>query len=160
MLRKIGGVVLSLIAMAALVFAGSIALWFAVGVDRVLTPGSFDGTQLLNVWSVAVSIVGALGAGWLCFRISESRAAVVVFACLCLVMGLGNALGQRGKPEPGPRPSGLSVLEAVKLRKEPEWFTLLVPVVGALGALVGGGVFSRRASSSIEKRQATPGRAV
>src|SRR5437879_4278574 len=143
MIRPIAGVVLSLVAMAALVFAGSIALWFAVGVDRVLTQGSFDGTPLLNVWSIAVSIVGALAGGWLCFRISESRTAVIVFACFCLVMGLGNSVGQRRKPDPGPRPSGLSVLEAVKLRKEPEWFTFLVPVVGALGALVGGGMFPR-----------------
>jgi hypothetical protein len=144
MIRPIAGVVLSLAAMAALVFAGSIALWFAVGVDRVLTPGSFDGTPLLNVWSVAVSVVGALAGGWLCYRISESRTAVVVFAGLCLVMGLGNAFAQRAKPEPGPRPSGVSVLEAVKLRKEPPWFTLLVPVVGAVGALIGGGAFPRR----------------
>ena len=143
MIRQIAGVLLSLVAMTALVFAGSIALWFAVGVDRVLTKGSFDGTPLLNVWSVAVSVVGALAGGWLCFRISESRTAVIVFACLCLVMGLGNALGQRGKPDPGPRPPGLSVWDVVKLRKEPEWFTFLVPVVGALGALVGGSVFPR-----------------
>ena len=144
MIRSIAGVVLSLVAMAAFVFAGSIALWFALGVDRVLAQGSFDGTLLLNGWSVAVSIVGAVAAGWLCFRISESRTAVIVLACLCLVMGLGNALGQRGKPEPGPRAPGLSVVEAVKLRKEPGWFTLLVPVVGVLGSLAGGGVLSRR----------------
>lgn len=144
MIRPVAGVVLSLIAMAAFVFAGSIALWFAVGVDRVLAQSSFDGTPLLNVWSVAVSILGAVAAGWLCFRISESRMAVIVLAFLCLVMGLGNALGQRGKPEPGARPPGLSVFDAVKLRKEPTWFTLLVPVVGVLGVLGGGGVFSRR----------------
>jgi hypothetical protein len=144
MTRPIAGVVLSLVAMAALVFTGSIALWFAVGVDSVLMQGSFDGTPLLNVWSVTISVVGALVGGWLCFRISESRTAVIVFACVCLVLGLGNALGQRRKPNPGPRPSGLSVLEAVNLRKEPEWFIFLVPVVGALGALVGGGVFPRR----------------
>jgi hypothetical protein len=144
MLRPIAGLVFSLVAMAALVFAGSIAPWFAFGIDRVLAPGSFDGTRLLNVWSVVVSAVGAVAGGWLCWRISESRTAVIVFACLCLVMGLGNAFGQGAKAEPGPRPSGLSVLEAVKLRKEPAWFTFLVPVVGAVGALVGGGVLPRR----------------
>jgi hypothetical protein len=144
MFRAIAGVVVSLGAMAALVFAGSIALWFALGVDRVLAPASFDGTPLLNAWSVAVSVVGALAGGWLCWRISGSRTPVIVFACLCLLMGLGNAFGQRAKPEPGPRPSGLSVMEAVKLRKEPAWFTFLVPVIGAVGALVGGGVIPRR----------------
>jgi hypothetical protein len=142
MIRPVAGVVLSLVAMAAFVFAGSIVLWFAVGVDRVLAQGSFDGTSLLNVWSVAVSIIGAVAAGWLCFRIAESRTAVIVLACLCLVMGLGNARGQRAKPEQGPRAPGLSVFEAVKLRKEPAWFTLLVPVVGVFGVLGGGGVLS------------------
>jgi hypothetical protein len=119
MIRPVAAVVLSLIAMATFVFAASIALWFVVGLDRVLTQGSFDGTPLLNVWSVAVSMVGALAAGWLCFRIAGSRTAVIVLACLCLVMGMGNALGQRSKPAPGPRPPGLAVMEAVKLRKEP-----------------------------------------
>ena len=144
MVRPIAGVILSLAVMAALTFGASIALWFAMGVDRVLAPGSFDGTPLLNTWSVAVSVVGALVGGWLCFRISESRTAVIVFACFCLLMGLGNAFGQRGKPEPGPRPAALSVMDAVKQRKEPAWFTFLVPVIGAVGALIGGGVLPRR----------------
>jgi hypothetical protein len=145
MARTFPGVVASLVAMAALTFALSIALWFALGVDGVLQPGSFRDTPLLGAWSVAASAAGAVAGGFLCARLTRSRAAVGALAAIGFLMGAGNAAGQRGKQEPGARPAGLGVFQAIGQRKEPGWFTLLVPVIGAAGILAGGAL-GRRSS--------------
>jgi hypothetical protein len=124
--------------MACGVLALTMALWFALGVDGVLKPGTFDARPILDAWSVFVSIAGALFAGWLCAAISRSRAAVIALAVLCILMAAGNAVGQHQKPIPGPREPGVPAFQAMARRKEPDWFTFLMPVVGAVGVLVAG----------------------
>jgi uncharacterized protein YndB with AHSA1/START domain len=42
------------------------------------------------------------------------------------------------KPAPGARPPGLTVVQAIATRKEPAWFTLLMPFAGVAGVLLGG----------------------
>ena len=43
--------------------------------------------------------------------------------------------------------AGVSVMEVVTQRKEPDWFTLLMPLLGGAGVLVGGRGAGRRAMS-------------
>lgn len=47
-------------------------------------------------------------------------------------------MAQSRKPEPGARGAGLAVAEAMAARKEPAWFTWLMPCVGAAGVLIAG----------------------
>jgi hypothetical protein len=143
MVRSILGVIASLIAMAILVSVLSVALWFVLGVDGVLKPATFDAMPVLTIWSVLAAFIGALFGGWMCLKISKSRTAVLVFAILAILLGLLNATMQQGKPTPGPREPGLSVFDAIQKRKEPIWFTLLVPVIGCAGILLGGRGFSK-----------------
>jgi hypothetical protein len=138
MARSILAVVLSLILMACGVLALTMALWFTLGVDGVLKPGTFDAKPILDAWSVVVSIAGALIAGWLCAAISRSHAAVIALAVLCLLMAVGNAVGQHAKPAPGPRDAGIPILQAMTLRKEPAWFTFLMPIAGGASILLAG----------------------
>jgi hypothetical protein len=149
-LRSVLGVVVSLVATALLVLALSFGYWFAMGVDGVLRPGTYDGTLALNVWSVVFSVVGAVFGGWLCAVTTRSRTAMIVFAALSLLMAAANAVGQVNKPEPGVRPAGKSVFEAIGTRKEPVWFVALVPPLGAACALVVGlRVLRGRAKASV-----------
>jgi hypothetical protein len=138
MVRSILGVIVSLIVMAILVFVLSIGLWFALGVDGVLKPGTFDGMLVLTIWSVLASFIGAFVGGVMCAKITKSRTAILVFAVLAVALGLLNATMQMGKPAPGVREPGLSVVDAIQKRKEPVWFTFLVPVIGCVGILLGG----------------------
>ena len=138
MVRATLGVIGAFVLMAVLVVVLSMGLWFVLGVDGVLRPGVFDGNALLNIYAVLAGIVGAVIAGWLCAKISRSNTAVVVFAALCFVMGTVNAVMQMNKPDPGPRAPGLSVRQAIEKRKEPMWFTLLMPVIGSTSALLSG----------------------
>jgi hypothetical protein len=132
------GVIVAFVAMMALVLGLSLGLWFTLGVDGVLLPGRFDGTIILNVCAVLAAVVGGLFAGWLCATISRSRTAVIVLAALCFLNGAGNALAHWGKPVPGPREPGLTIMQAIEKRKEPAWFTLLIPFAGSCSVLLVG----------------------
>jgi carbonic anhydrase/acetyltransferase-like protein (isoleucine patch superfamily) len=143
-MRTVLGVVIAFVAMSAVVFAASVAPWFAVGLDAVLQPGRFDSTVSFNVYAVLVGILGALFAGRLCATIAPSRIAVISLAALCFAAGMTNALAQMNKPIPGGREPGVTVAEAIARRKEPAWFTLLMPCVGVAGVLLGGRVRTQR----------------
>jgi hypothetical protein len=138
MLRIVIGVIVSFVAMSIVVFSLSIAPWYLFGVDTVFQPSRFDTTPAVTVYAVLVGALGAVGAGWLCARLTQSQGAVIALAVLCFLAGSGNAVGQRKKPAPGPRPPGLSVGQAMTQRKEPAWFTFLMPCIGVLGVLIGG----------------------
>jgi len=137
-MRAALAVIVSFAAMSALVLALSLAPWFALGVDAVLEPGRFDSTATFNAYAIAIGLLGAVFAGWLCASIGRSRLGVLVLAVLCFAGGMMNAVMQYQKPEPGARRAGLTVLEAVNVRKEAVWFTLLMPPAGAITVLLSG----------------------
>jgi MFS family permease len=137
-MRAALGVIVSFTAMSVFVLALSLAPWFMLGLDTVLEPRRFETTALFNAYAIALGILGAVFAGWLCATIGRSRSAVLALAVLCFAGGLMNVVMQNRKPEPGPRPDALTVIEAVTLRKEPAWFTLLMPAVGTVSVLLSG----------------------
>jgi hypothetical protein len=56
---------------------------------------------------------------------------VISLAVIFAAGGVGNAISQMNKADPGRREPGLSVAQAVSMRKEPAWFTTLMPCAGA-----------------------------
>jgi MFS family permease len=137
-LRVLAGTLVAFLAMSISVFALSVAPWFGLGVDGVLKPGVFDTRPAFNAYAVLVGILGALFAGWLCARISRSKTAVLLLALVACAGGFVNAFAQSRKPDPGARVSSVTVAQAISVRKEPAWFTLLMPVVGFVAVLIGG----------------------
>jgi hypothetical protein len=144
-MRSVLAVAVSFVTMSVVVLALSIAPWFVLGLDVVLEPGRFVTIRVYDVYALLVSVSGAVLGGWMCALIGRSRMAVAALAALCFAGGVTNAFAQRRKPEPGARVSNVAVVEAVSRRKEPAWFTLVVPVVGFAGVLIGG----RRAGGHI-----------
>lgn len=137
-MRAVLGVVVAFVAMSAVVFALSLAPWLALGNDVILEPGRFDSVVAYTVYALVIAAAGGVFGGWLCGVIGRSRTAVIVLAVLSVAGGLTNHFAQHHKPEPGPRAPGVAVMDAVAQRKEPDWFTLLVPFVGAAGVILGG----------------------
>lgn len=137
-MRAFLGVVVAFVAMSVTVLALSLAPWFVFGVDGVLEAGRFDSTPITTAYALVVGVLGGAFAGWLCAGISRSRAAVYVLAVLCAGAGLTNHFSQHHKPEPGPRSAGVSVMDAVVQRKEPDWFTLVTPVLGVTALVLAG----------------------
>ena len=132
-MRSVLAVAVSFVTMSVVVLALSIAPWFILGLDVVMEPGRFVTSDVYDVYALLVSVSGALLGGWMCASIGRSRMAVTVLAVLCFAGGVTNTLAQRRKPEPGGRATNVAVAEAVSRRKEPVWFTLVVPVVGFAG---------------------------
>jgi hypothetical protein len=137
-MRAFLGVVVAFVTMSVTVLALSLAPWFVFGVDGVLQPGRFDSTPIYTGYALVVGVIGGAFAGWLCEAISRSRLAVYVLAVLCAGAGLTNHFSQQHKPAPGPRPAGVSVMDAVVQRKEPDWFTLASPVLGVTALVIAG----------------------
>lgn len=144
-MRAVLGVVVAFVAMSVTVLALSLAPWFVFGVDGVLEPGRFDSTAVFTAYALVVGVLGGAFAGWLCAAISRSRPAVYVLAALCLAAGLTNHFSQHHKPEPGARPAGVSVMDAVVQRKEPDWFTLMTPALGVAALVIAGRATVKRA---------------
>jgi uncharacterized protein YndB with AHSA1/START domain len=137
-MRSVLAVVTALVVVAVAVYALCIVPWFALGLDAVLEPGRYDTTTAYNIFAIGVAFAGAVGGGWLCARIGKSLNALLVFAGLGFLGGVANVGVHAMKPEPEARQPGLSVLEAAAKRKEPFWFTAVMPCVGVVGILAGG----------------------
>ena len=137
-MRTVLGVIVALLTMVVVVSAVSVAPWLVLGVDAVLKPGGFDTTTSYTAIALVAAALGGLIGGGICSALTRSRTAVYVLAVFALVGGMTNVVGQARKPQPGPRASGLTVTEAITQRKEPMWFTLVIPCLGVLGVLRGG----------------------
>jgi uncharacterized protein YndB with AHSA1/START domain len=137
-MRSVVAVVVAFVAMAALTWGLSIAPWCAFGLDAVLEPARFDGKLAYDLYAVAAAIAGGWVGGALCRRIGGSGRAVAVLTLLALLAGTGNAIGQRLKPEPGPRGAGVTIGDAVVARRERLWFVVAIAVLGPASIVVGG----------------------
>lgn len=137
-MRIVLAVIIAFIAMSVFVFALSIAPWYVYGVDGVLEPERFDTTAIITAYSLVISFLGAVIGGFIVKRIGRSMTGVVVLAVLCVIGGAINAIGQMYKPDPPARQSGVTTVEAMQQRKEPTWYTLLIPLIGVVGVMIGG----------------------
>jgi hypothetical protein len=137
-MRTAVSVIVAFVAMNVVVLALSFAPWFILGLDGVLEPGRFDSKMAYDVYALLVSTAGAFFAGCVCMKISRSWRAVFCLALICFAGGMTNAVMQSRKPLPEARGAGVTVAQAVERRKEPVWYSFLIPFVGVLGALSGG----------------------
>jgi hypothetical protein len=138
MVRAILGVVVGFIVGGIISFGLFLGLWFALGVDGVLEKGKYEGTMVLNIVAPLTSILGGLVGGLLCAKISRSTRAVATLAAILFAMlALGSVTDQM-KPNPGARPEGQKVMEALMNGKPPMWFSIINPLISAGGVLLGG----------------------
>ncbi|MBS0190668.1 MAG: hypothetical protein U0573_02100 [Phycisphaerales bacterium] len=143
MLRAISGVIVSYIVLAIAVMLGFAALWFAFGVDGMLEPGSFKPTMTLNIGAVATSALGAILGGAVCRAITRSAKPPMVLAGIVLVLGMIAAAVTIRKPQPGVRAPDLPVMEAIRQGREPDWFAICNPLIGAAGVIAGSAIAKR-----------------
>lgn len=146
MIRAIAAVIVGYIVLAVVVMCLFVGLWVVLGVDGVLQPGTFKGTMALNVGAVVVSIVGALVGGAVCALIAKSLTPVKVLAGMVLVLGAAAAVVGVQRPEPGERKPGLTVREALEQGREPNWYLIANPIIGAAGVFVSGMMVRKKAS--------------
>lgn len=140
MLRSILAVILSYIAMTILIIAVFSAMWFGLGPDRLLVPGTWDGGLLLTIAAPGITLLAGLFGGWMCAKIAPGkRGPVMVLAAVVLVLGLVMAVVTLQKPAPtGPRDPGMTMQQIMEKGREPAWVAIGNPIIGATAVLIGG----------------------
>jgi len=139
MLRSILAVIASYILMSILVIGAFMGLWFGMGPDRLLMPGSWKGGLFLCIAAPAITVIGGLLGGWICAKIARNRSAVMALAAVVLGLGFVTAFFTLQKPFPAdPREPGLTMEQLMEKGREPTWLALLNPILGAASVLAGG----------------------
>ncbi|HQF88393.1 MAG TPA: hypothetical protein PLN26_14300 [Acidobacteriota bacterium] len=140
MLRIILAVIAGYLTMAVFVFAMFSAAYLAIGTEGAFQTGSFDVSTLWIAVSVVLSVVAAVVGGWVCARIGRRRAAVIALVAVVVVLGLAVAAMEfthSGERVPAARSGKVSNFDAMQLAQQPTWLTLLNPLLGAAGVLLG-----------------------
>lgn len=122
-------------------------LWLVLGSSFAYEAGSTRVTAGWLAVATPVNLVGAMVAGWLARVMARSdRRAVIVLAGLVLVLGVTMAVMHlsmdRALP-PGKSPSTLTAQEAGQFSVQPTWYEFVIPVLGCVAVLAGGGMLAR-----------------
>lgn len=145
MLRSIIAVVGAYVVMMVLMIGIFMGMWFGLGPDKLLMPGSFQGNWFLCITAPALAVLGGTFGGWVCAKIGRSGKPVMVLAGLVLVLGLTIAYFTVQKPFPAdPRAPGMTVEQIMEVGREPTWLAIFNPIAGAITVLFGGLVLAKR----------------
>ncbi|MFN0133832.1 MAG: hypothetical protein ACKVW3_15045 [Phycisphaerales bacterium] len=148
MLRSILAVVATYIVMVVFIIGTFMGLWFGMGPDRLLEPGSWKGNMFLCIAAPAITVIGGLFGGWMCAKIGRVCKPVMVLAGVVLLLGAISAYFTLQKPEPtGPREPGMTAMQTMEKGREPTWLAIFNPIGGA-GAVLIGGLFMAGGGSS------------
>ena len=137
--RSILAVIAGYLAMVFGLFLVFTAVYLLIGADGAFQKGSYQVSILWNLLTLVISLVAALGGGYVCARIARSMAAPKFLAGLVLVLGLLEAgwAATHPKPDPGGRAGDVPNLEAMKKAQTPTWVTAITALIGAGGVMIG-----------------------
>ena len=144
--RNIGAAVLGWVTMVVAVVVLNFAMWMALGPDGAFRPGSWDVTWGWSLGSIAIGLPAAIAGGLVCSKIADGPWGVRFLVAIVVVLGVLVALGNLemtglegvADVDPGPRPDDVGMLEAMSAAQQPIWMTWLNPLIGAVGAILGG----------------------
>jgi hypothetical protein len=139
--KNLLAIIAGYLAMMALVFGLMTLGWKLVGADGAFAPGSFQTTGLWIAITLVSAILAAVVGGRVAARLGQDGRAVVGLVALVLVLGIVFAIPVlTAAPElaAAVRPPDLPMMEAVKQAQQPAWVALLNPLIGAVGAWIGG----------------------
>ena len=150
-MRILGSVVAGYVAIVILVFAGLSLVWVALGADGAFAPGTYQVTTTWVLLSFVVNFIAALGGGWVARRVSVTDAGPKSLALVVVLLGLLLTIPSLGVDavDAVARAGDTPMSDAIGLAKTPLWATLLNPVIGAVGVLVGGRAGFGKDSASV-----------
>lgn len=140
MLKNIVAVIVSYVAGTVLFFALATGFFFLLGVERVFQPFVYEISGAWIVITLAVSILSAVFAGFLCAVISKSWLTCLLLAFVVFFITSISCVLQvrRTNPDaPNTRAGEVGYFDAMNLAVVPLWLTLVNPVVSGLGVFLG-----------------------
>lgn len=145
--RLIGSVVLGYVVIVVVIFVGFTILWSILGPSGTFQPGTWAPSGAWAFTTIVLGLVAAAVGGAICARVSKEARGPKVLAVVVLILGFAFAIpALTGSAEraPGPRPDQVTMTEAMQHAEQPIWVTLINPLIGALGVLIGGGLVAGR----------------
>ena len=114
--------------------------------DFVLRPGTVELTEKFLAYQIGTGLVSAALGARIAIMIAKEnrRAAVLLLAAFVLILGYALAFSGQlsGSPvdvDPPPANVGsLSLAQRMQYVQSPMWFAWVIPIVGAVGTLLGG----------------------
>jgi hypothetical protein len=147
MARSIIGVIVGYLVMFVFVFVTFTIVYLAMGADRAFRPGSYETSTLWLAVSFILGTIAAVLGGVFCRLIARNMMAVYVLAGIVLVLGILFAIPSlTSEPAESTRTAEVANLEAMQSARTPLIPAVLNPVIGALGAIIGGLLVERRRS--------------
>ena len=140
MARKIIGVIVGYVAMAAFVFLSFTILYLILGTEGSFQPGSYQVSTTWLVLSFILGFIGALIGGYICALIAKNNKAAIWLAGIVLALGLIIAIPQLNVSEEEMnkiREGDVPNMEAMQNAKQPALALILNPFIGAIGIWAG-----------------------
>jgi hypothetical protein len=139
MVKAIVGIVVGYIAFLCVMFGLMTALWFAVGIERVFEPGTFQITPLWIGLALLGSLIAGAAGGFVCSAISKSASVVKVFATIVFILAIIMCIPvMMADQTPKPRRGDLKMMEAMQQGQAPIWMHLASAALAAAGVLLVG----------------------
>jgi len=141
MARSIIGVIVGYVVMFILQVAAFMTIYTVMGPDWSFKPASYQASTRWTVMQFTVILITAIIAGLVCALIAKGGKAPMVLAGVILVLGLAlGALAISMKPADTHevRTGSVPNMEAMSKAQNPTWVLFLGPVIGAVGAAIGG----------------------
>ena len=139
MFKSIAAIIVSYVVMFVLFMAIFTGLYFALGVERVFQPDSYEVSMLWIVVTLVIAFVVTIFSGYLCAAISKSWRTCQVFALIVFLLALWHCFSAVRRDSEGPnvRAGDVTYLEAFGHVVTPMWLHFINPVVNGVGILLG-----------------------
>lgn len=139
MLRSILGGIAGYIVMFIFIFATFTALYLMLGADRAFVPGSYQVSMMWIAISTILGLIAAVAGGYVAALVGKGQTAVKVLVAIVLVMGILTLLAVLMSPAAADvRAADVPNLEAMSKAQTPLWAAIMNPILGIVGALIGG----------------------
>lgn len=138
--RQIAGAVAGYLVMAVFIMVTFAIAFPLLGIERLFAPGTYEASTLWIALSFALGFTGALVGGMVAAGVGRATRAVHILAALVVALGVLSAFSAQGAADArgGPRGPDANMTDAMSFARQPLWISIVNPVVGALGVLIGG----------------------
>ena len=139
MLKAILAIIVSYLVMFVLFLAIFVGCYFALGIERVFQPDSYEVSTLWVILTLVIAFLVSMFAGYLCAAISRNWRACQVFALIVFFLALWQCISGMKRDSEGPnvRAGEVTYLEAIGHAVSPRWLHFVNPIVNGVGVLLG-----------------------
>ena len=144
MLKTLGAVVLGYAAIIAFTMISMTLAWFGTGPDFAFIEGTVDTSTGWALLSVLLGFLAGMFGGWSASFVKFE--AVRILAVVVLLLGAVSIFLEQPPMELDKPIAELGVMEAATYAVQPIWYKYVIPVIGFLGVVIGGGLRRRPAT--------------